>query len=94
MVLHCNVKLFSLYYNFIHFIAFTILILIRFHQLDIIILNKEKSFSSAANIIDIKSIAKAILKRFKKSIYYIDLSCVILTRFLSSLDGRLSSPLL
>ena len=72
---HCSVlKLFSLRHDFIHSIASTVSILIRFRRSDIVIFDEEKSLSGAANITGIESTSKAILERFGKSLCCVDSS--------------------
>ena len=72
---HCSVlKLFSLRHDFIHSIASTVSILIRFRRSDIVIFDEEKSLSGAADIAGIESTSKAILERFGKSLCCVDSS--------------------
>ena len=71
----CSVlKLFSLRHDFIHSIASTVSILIRFRRSDIVIFDEEKSLSGAADIAGIESTSKAILERFGKSLCCVDSS--------------------
>ena len=72
---HCSVlKLFSLRHDFIHSIASTVSILIRFRRSDIVIFDEEKSLSGAADIAGIESTSKAILERFGESLCCVDSS--------------------
>jgi hypothetical protein len=73
----CNssvLKLFSLRHDFIHSIASTVSILIRFRRSDIVIFDEEKSLSGAADIAGIESTSRAILERFGKSLCCVDSS--------------------
>ena len=72
---HCSVlKLFSLRHDFIHSIASTVSILIRFRRSDIVIFDEEKSRSGAADIAGIEMTSNAILERFGKSLCCVDSS--------------------